>query len=64
VLISFSDDVKLADFGLARTVPQPGSEHRAMSSETGSYRFMAPEIFSHQVWLPTPKFTKLIFTLL
>lgn len=47
VLLSFDDRVKLADFGLARTVPTETAGQRAMSGETGSYRYMAPEILAH-----------------
>ncbi|KAH9245927.1 hypothetical protein BASA81_016567 [Batrachochytrium salamandrivorans] len=47
VLVSFDDRIKLADFGLARTVPQTTAGQRAMSGETGSYRYMAPEILAH-----------------
>ena len=46
VFISFEDTVKLADFGLAKQLDTSG-ENVKMTGETGSYRYMAPEVFSH-----------------
>ena len=37
--------VKIADFGVARTKPTDGS---TMTAETGTYRWMAPEVIAHQ----------------
>lgn len=37
--------VKIADFGVARTKPKDGS---TMTAETGTYRWMAPEVIAHQ----------------
>jgi len=44
VLISGSFDAKICDFGLARRVPRDGSK---MTAETGTYRWMAPEVITH-----------------
>jgi serine/threonine protein kinase len=49
VMISFDDDIKLADFGMCKYIgdsKQAAVKH--MTGETGSYRYMAPEVFSHQ----------------
>lgn len=54
VMIDFQDQVKLGDFGLARYVGNSNNTNdgdakpRPMTGETGSYRYMAPEVFSHQ----------------
>jgi len=45
ILLTASMDVKICDFGLARTVPTHIS---ALTVETGSYRWMAPEVISHE----------------
>ena len=43
--------LKISDFGLAKIRPDPskdeGEEFR-LTGETGSYRFMAPEVFRHE----------------
>ncbi|TYI27745.1 hypothetical protein ES332_A05G197800v1 [Gossypium tomentosum] len=38
------DVVKIADFGVARVQAQPG----VMTAETGTYRWMAPEVIEHK----------------
>jgi serine/threonine protein kinase len=42
----------VADFGLAKLRPGPAPEtdpsKAMMTGETGSYRFMAPEVFRHE----------------
>jgi serine/threonine protein kinase len=47
-------DAQVADFGLARLRPErtPGVDptKTMMTGETGSYRFMAPEIFRHEAY--------------
>eukprot|EP00804_Cyclotella_cryptica_P007691 CCRYP_001327-RA/>CCRYP_001327-RA protein AED:0.06 eAED:0.06 QI:473/1/1/1/0.6/0.33/6/1300/759 len=51
LLIDFSGTLKIADFGLAKIRPNPEqTEQEAfmMTGETGSYRFMAPEVFRHE----------------
>ena len=56
LLLDFSDTLKVADFGLAKLRPLPksgasnggASEPFVMTGETGSYRFMAPEVFRHE----------------
>jgi len=48
LLIDFSGTLKIADFGLAKIRPssvQNETEAFMMTGETGSYRFMAPEVF-------------------
>lgn len=45
ILLTASMDVKICDFGLARAVPTHTS---ALTVETGSYRWMAPEVISHE----------------
>lgn len=55
LLLDFSDTLKVADFGLAR-LRNPRSEASVpseyvpyvMTGETGSYRYMAPEVFRHE----------------
>eukprot|EP00580_Thalassiosira_gravida_P018759 CAMPEP_0201671980 /NCGR_PEP_ID=MMETSP0494-20130426/31235_1 /ASSEMBLY_ACC=CAM_ASM_000839 /TAXON_ID=420259 /ORGANISM="Thalassiosira gravida, Strain GMp14c1" /LENGTH=883 /DNA_ID=CAMNT_0048153495 /DNA_START=588 /DNA_END=3240 /DNA_ORIENTATION=+ len=56
LLIDFSGHLKIADFGLAKIRPNPEqSETEAflMTGETGSYRFMAPEVFRHEEYTQT-----------
>lgn len=51
LLIDFSGVLKITDFGLAKVRPDPKSlesDHFLMTGETGSYRFMAPEVFRHE----------------
>lgn len=54
LLISFADVLKVSDFGLAKLQPldeivgDEPSAQRFMTGETGSYRFMAPEVFKHE----------------
>jgi serine/threonine protein kinase len=51
LLIDHSGVLKVADFGLAKVRPDPkkGEEDTfLMTGETGSYRFMAPEVYKHQ----------------
>ena len=60
LLIDFKDTLKISDFGLAKLRPYE-SLHKVeevegadsndtfiMTGETGSYRFMAPEVFRHE----------------
>ena len=44
VLLSETGVAKICDFGLARNVPDDGS---VMTAETGTYRWMAPEVIAH-----------------
>lgn len=44
MLISVLQVVKVADFGVARVQSQSG----IMTAETGTYRWMAPEIIEHK----------------
>jgi len=48
LLIDFSGTLKITDFGLAKIRPNPEQREQdqfLMTGETGSYRFMAPEVF-------------------
>jgi len=50
LLIDHSGVLKVADFGLSKLRPDPKQNEKdtfMMTGETGSYRFMAPEIFRH-----------------
>lgn len=52
LLIDFTGTLKITDFGLAKIRPNPEQcevEAFMMTGETGSYRFMAPEVFRHEV---------------
>jgi len=44
----------ISDLGLARLVPEAdplgGAAGKSMTAETGTYRFMAPEVFLHQMY--------------
>lgn len=56
LLIDFSGTLKIADFGLAKIRPDPeqtSDEAFLMTGETGSYRFMAPEVFRHEGYTET-----------
>ena len=56
LLIDFSGTLKIADFGLAKIRPDPKKtemEMFIMTGETGSYRFMAPEVFRHEDYTET-----------
>jgi len=44
ILIGYNQVVKIADFGVARV----GSREGQMTAETGTYRWMAPEIINHK----------------
>jgi len=52
LLIDNSGTLKITDFGLAKIRPSPTAaketEPFVMTGETGSYRFMAPEVFRHE----------------
>jgi len=51
VLISAEDTIKITDFGLAKFVPIKNKfleDKFTMTGETGSYRFMAPEVYRHE----------------
>lgn len=45
LLMDENEVVKVADFGVARVKTMDGS---SMTAETGTYRWMAPEVISHQ----------------
>ena len=54
LLLDFSDNLKISDFGLAKFRPAKAANDAdedqpyAMTGETGSFRFMAPEVFRHE----------------
>jgi len=51
ILIDFSGTLKITDFGLAKVRPDPKTNETKgfrMTGETGSYRYMAPEVFRHE----------------
>lgn len=51
LLIDHSGVLKISDFGLAKVRPNPSKKEVdtfRMTGETGSYRFMAPEVFRHE----------------
>lgn len=56
LLIDHSGVLKISDFGLSKVRPDPGqneTEAFTMTGETGSYRFMAPEVFRHEEYNET-----------
>ncbi len=57
LLIDVSGTLKISDFGLAKVRPDPKGEEEMdefrMTGETGSYRFMAPEVFRHENYTET-----------
>ena len=52
LLLDFKDTLKISDFGLAKLRPNKDIEGDTfvMTGETGSYRFMAPEVFRHEIY--------------
>lgn len=54
LLIDYAGMIKITDFGLAKVRPGPeeknGTDPFIMTGETGSYRFMAPEVFKHEAY--------------
>lgn len=51
LLLDHAGVIKISDFGLAKVRPDPKKKQdkaRFMTGETGSYRFMAPEVFRHE----------------
>ena len=56
LLIDHSGVLKVADFGLSKVRPDPENTETdafLMTGETGSYRFMAPEVFRHEPYTET-----------
>ena len=58
LLVDFSGVVKISDFGLAKVRPDPDTnkmetDQFQMTGETGSYRYMAPEVFRHEEYNET-----------
>lgn len=45
IMISLAGRIKLTDFGLSKT--HQSADPYKMTGETGSYRYMAPEVFKH-----------------
>ena len=53
LLLDHTGVLKISDFGLAKVRPDPKKKQkqkdtRFMTGETGSYRFMAPEVYRHE----------------
>ena len=51
LLVDHSGTLKISDFGLSKIRPYPNKKEAAtftMTGETGSYRFMEPEVFRHE----------------
>jgi ankyrin repeat protein len=51
LLVDHSGNLKISDFGLSKVRPDPEKNETdkfTMTGETGSYRFMAPEVFRHE----------------
>lgn len=56
LLIDQAGVLKVADFGLAKVRPDPKRKEAdtfMMTGETGSYRFMAPEVYRHEDYTET-----------
>lgn len=54
LLIDNTGTLKITDFGLARVRAKASSEEQfTMTGETGSYRFMAPEVYRHEAYNET-----------
>jgi len=53
LLLDYSGELQIADFGLAKLRPKPSqmeSDKYVMTGETGSYRYMAPEVFRYETY--------------
>jgi serine/threonine protein kinase len=53
VLLTTDNHIKITDFGLSKFIPSKNkgmNDKFAMTGETGSYRFMAPEVFRHEAY--------------
>lgn len=56
LMLTRANRVKIGDFGLSKTMsvrnkmPQNVDDNFAMTGETGSYRYMAPEVFRHEFY--------------
>jgi serine/threonine protein kinase len=56
LLIDHAGTLKIADFGLSKVRADPAKKETKtfiMTGETGSYRFMAPEVFRHEDYTET-----------
>jgi serine/threonine protein kinase len=57
-MLTSNRTLKIGDFGLSKTLsvrnklPQEMSQAFNMTGETGSYRYMAPEVFRHEFYGP------------
>jgi len=58
LMITVGNRLKIGDFGLSKTLsvrnrlPQDLTQAYKLTGETGSYRFMAPEVFRHEYYGP------------
>lgn len=53
ILLTSDNRVKITDFGLSKFIAKRGDDQTdkyKMTGETGSYRFMAPEVFQHKTY--------------
>lgn len=53
ILLTTDNRLKITDFGLSKFIPSKNknmNDKFAMTGETGSYRFMAPEVFRHEAY--------------
>eukprot|EP00516_Mucochytrium_quahogii_P001350 CAMPEP_0203761766 /NCGR_PEP_ID=MMETSP0098-20131031/14788_1 /ASSEMBLY_ACC=CAM_ASM_000208 /TAXON_ID=96639 /ORGANISM=" , Strain NY0313808BC1" /LENGTH=542 /DNA_ID=CAMNT_0050655899 /DNA_START=421 /DNA_END=2049 /DNA_ORIENTATION=- len=51
ILLTADGNVRITDFGLSKFIPSKNkkmNDRFTMTGETGSYRFMAPEVFKHE----------------
>lgn len=59
LMLTRANRLKIGDFGLSKTLsvrhkmPQDVDQHFTMTGETGSYRYMAPEVFRHEFYGPS-----------
>jgi serine/threonine protein kinase len=56
LLIDNAGTLKISDFGLAKVrskIPGSDADEYSMTGETGSYRFMAPEVYRHEDYTET-----------
>jgi serine/threonine protein kinase len=47
-VLLYSGTLKITDFGLSKTLSDTGNNAYRLTGETGSYRYMAPEVYRHE----------------